>query len=89
MSCDPPKVHRALFIAKAPSDKRSNESTHKREVFVQVNGYKSHLIIPFVTMIRGKREESVTINTLYAPTRRYPVCFSLLLYYDDTLPMLD
>ena len=32
---------------------------------------------------------SVTINTLYAPMRRYPVCFSLLLYYDTTLPMLD
>ena len=32
---------------------------------------------------------SVTINTLYAPMRRYPVCFSLLLYYDATLPMLD
>ena len=31
----------------------------------------------------------VTINTLYAPMRRYPVCFSLLLYYDATLPMLD
>ena len=32
---------------------------------------------------------TVTINTLYAPMRRYPVCFSLLLYYDATLPMLD
>ena len=32
---------------------------------------------------------SVTINTLYAPMRRYPVRFSLLLYYDATLPMLD
>ena len=31
----------------------------------------------------------VTINTLYAPMRQYPVCFSLLLYYDATLPMLD
>ena len=32
---------------------------------------------------------SVTTNTLYASMRRYPVCFSLLLYYDATLPMLD
>ena len=34
-------------------------------------------------------DNNVTINTLYAPTHRYPVCFSLLLYYDATLPMLD
>ena len=32
---------------------------------------------------------TVTINTLYAPMRRYPVCFLLLLYYTATLPMLD
>ena len=31
----------------------------------------------------------VTINTLYALKRWYPVCFSPLLYYDATLPMLD
>ena len=31
----------------------------------------------------------VTINTLYAPMRRYPVCFPCLLYNDATLPMLD
>ena len=32
---------------------------------------------------------TVTINTLYAPMRRDPVCFLLLLYYTATLPMLD
>ena len=37
----------------------------------------------------GTLSRTVTINTLYAPMRRYPVCFSLLFYYDATLPMLD
>ena len=39
--------------------------------------------------IKISKTSFVTINTLYVPMRRYPVCFSLLLYYDATLPMLD
>ena len=31
----------------------------------------------------------VTVTTLYALMCRYPICFSLFLYYDATLPMLD
>ena len=49
----------------------------------------------WMTLYHHKKSESknapqnVTINTLYAPMRRNSVCFSLLLYYDATLPMLD
>jgi hypothetical protein len=52
----PRRVKLCLSLG-APSDKYGNENSHKRELFVQVNGYKSHLIIPFATTIRGKREE--------------------------------
>ena len=44
---------------------------------------------PPVATFEASSAVHVTINTLYAPMRRHPVCFSLLLYYDATSPMLD
>ena len=57
---------------------------------------KIHRLITYITnktIFLKTKEESlaggVMINTLYVPMRRYPVCFSLLLYCTATLPMLD
>ena len=55
--------------------------------------WKTHrygdVLVDKAAVARVRETADVTINTLYAPMRRYPVCFSLLLYYDANLPMLD
>ena len=47
-------------------------------------GYQNVLVIDSAFM-----EVLLRLTRSTAPTRRYPVCFPLILYYDATLPMLD
>jgi hypothetical protein len=60
-----------------------------RKCFLLVSKHREKLMLLLDRVKHPIDHETVTITTLYAPMRRYPVCFSLLLYYDATLPMLD